>query len=275
MSAARSRIARTLIGAACIAAATCALVWFAFQFAPGEPRERTTDREPLPSTISTAGNRNYEAERIVDVPFGQTYRTESLTRGKWFSVSEEERSSWSDEERKRYLSEFNYIYDSDGVEIVPGETKTVSLDAFAEWYPHYALTTGYTEARKHECKIMLVELTLTNTMEYEQDLPVMQLWSEDFNGANDMLDNGGGGDSGNYLLQELYGTPSDRGLVQNSIPDEWFVLQPGETRTLTRPFLVYEKTFRDPAAYENIDPSRFCVALADYDPPTIYRLWLG
>ena len=75
MSAARSRIARTLIGAACIAAATCALVWFAFQFAPGEPRERTTDREPLPSTISTAGNRNYEAERIVDVPFGQTYRT--------------------------------------------------------------------------------------------------------------------------------------------------------------------------------------------------------
>ena len=58
---------------------------------------------------------------------------------------------------------------------------------------------------------MLVELTLTNTMEYEQDLPVMQLWSEDFNGANDMLDNGGGGDSGNYLLQELYGTPSDRG----------------------------------------------------------------
>ena len=39
--------------------------------------------------------------------------------------------------------------------------------------------------------------------------------------------------------------------------------------------LIYENTFRDPAAYENIDPSRFCVALADYDPPTIYRLWLG
>ena len=46
----------------------------------------------------------------------------------------------------------------------------------------------------------------------------MQLWSEDFNGANDMLDNGGGGDSGNYLLQELHGTPSDRGLVQNEHP---------------------------------------------------------
>ncbi len=74
MSAARSRIARTLIGAACIAAATCALVWFAFQFAPGEPRERHDGSRTPSSTISTAGNRNYEAERIVDVPFGQTYR---------------------------------------------------------------------------------------------------------------------------------------------------------------------------------------------------------
>ncbi len=73
-------------------------------------------------------------------------------------MSEEERSSWSDEERERYLSEFNYIYDSDGVEIVPGETKTVSTH-LRSWYPHYALTTGRnTQARKHECKIMLVEL---------------------------------------------------------------------------------------------------------------------
>ena len=53
------------------------------------------------------------------------------------------------------------------------------------------------------------------------------------------------------------------------------MLEPGETRSWTVPSLIYENTFRDPAAYENIDPSRFCVALADYDPPTIYRLWLG
>lgn len=275
MSAARSRIARTLIGAACIAAATAALVWFAFQFTPGEPRERTADQGPHPASISAVGASSYEAERIVDVPFGQTFRTESLTRGKWFSVSEEERDSWSDEERERYLSEFNYIYDSDGIEIVPASMKAVTLDAFAEWYPHYALTTGYAEARKHECKVLLVDVTMTNIMEYEQHLPVMKLWSEDFNGANDMLDNGGGGDSGGYLLGELYGVPSERGLVQNTLPDDWNVLQPGETCTFTMPHLVYRNTFRDPAAFDDIDPSRFCLALADYDPPTIYRLWLG
>lgn len=275
MSAARIRIARTALGAVCIAAATAALVWFAFQFTPGEPRARTADRESRPASISAVGAGSYEAERIVDVPFGQTFRTESLTRGKWFRISEEERASWSDEERKRYLDEYNYLYDSDGVEIIPHELKAVSLDAFAEWYPHYALTTGYTEARKHECKIVLVDLTMTNTMDYEQNLPVVQLWSEDFNGANDMLDNGGGGDSGGYLLEELYGVPSERGLVQNSLPDEWFTLQPGEARTFTLPYLVYRNTFCDPAAYDDIDPSRFCLALSDYDPPTVYRLWLG
>ena len=275
MSAARSRIARTLVGVACIAAAVCALVWFGFQFAPGEPRAQTAKQDSLYSSISAAGNAAYEAERIVDVPFGQAYRTESLTRGKWFSTSEEERATWSDEERERRLSEFNYIEDSDGVEVVPVGMKAVTLDAFAEWYPHYALTTGYAQAREHECKIVLVDVTVTNTMDYAQSLPVMQLWSEDFNGANDMLDNGGGGDSGGYLLGELYGVPSDRGLVQNSIPDDWNVLQPGETRTFTRPFLVYARSFRDRSAYDDIDPSRFCLALADYDPPTVYRLWLG
>lgn len=275
MSAARSRIVRAALGAACIAAATAALVWFAFQFTPGEPRARKADQGPRPASISAIGASSYEAERIVDVPFGQTFRTESLTRGKWFSVSEEERASWSDEERERYLSEFDYLYDSDGIEIVPASMKAVTLDAFAEWYPHYALTTGYTEARKHECKVLLVDATMTNTMECEQYLPVMQLWSEDFNGANDMLDNGGGGDSGGYLLGELYGAPSERGLVQNTLPGDWNVLQPGETRAVTLPYLVYANTFCDRSAYDDIDPSRFCLALSDYDPPTIYRLWLG
>ena len=81
--------------------------------------------------------------------------------------------------------------------------------------------------------------------------------------------------SDKYLFEEMYGESSDSGLVEKHLPDGWNVLEPGETRSWTVPSLIYENTFRDPAAYENIDPSRFCVALADYDPPTIYRLWLG
>ena len=273
MSAARSRIARTLIGAACIGAATCAFVWFAFQFAPGEPRELTVGDESYASSIEASGNSRYVAEGIVDIPFGQTYKTDGLTWGKWFSVSEDERSSWSDEEREQRLASESYLYDSSGIEFAAQGLKTVSLEAFAEWYPHYAETTGYTEARKHACKLLLVDIAMTNTSDHAQTLPRFVLWSEDANGANDTLENGMGSDK--YLFEEMYGESSDRGLVEKHLPDGWNVLEPGETRSWTVPSLIYENTFRDPAAYENIDPSRFCVALADYDPPTIYRLWLG
>lgn len=268
MGATRGRIARTAIGGACIAAAACALVWFAFQFTPGEPRERTEKLDSLFSSISASGNRSYEAERIVDIPFGQAYRTESLTRGKWFAVSEDERASWSDEERERLLSEFNYIYDSNGVEIVPAGMKAVTLDAFAEWYPHYLQTTGYTQAHEHECKVLLVDVTMTNSADYAQRMPTFALWSEDLNGASDVLDQGAGNNA--YLIEELYGIDSGDGLVQYTLPDDWNMLEAGETRTLTVPYLVYKNTFANPAAYDDVDPARFCLALADYDPPTIY-----
>ncbi|MEE0592781.1 MAG: hypothetical protein UCO86_03865, partial [Eggerthella lenta] len=124
MSAARSRIARTLIGAACIGAATCAFVWFAFQFAPGEPRELTVGDESYASSIEASGNSRYVAEGIVDIPFGQTYKTDGLTWGKWFSVSEDERSSWSDEEREQRLASESYLYDSSGIEFAAQGLKT-------------------------------------------------------------------------------------------------------------------------------------------------------
>ena len=56
-----------LIGAACIGAATCAFVWFAFQFAPGEPRELTVGDESYASSIEASGNSRYVAEGIVDI----------------------------------------------------------------------------------------------------------------------------------------------------------------------------------------------------------------
>lgn len=216
MSAARSRIARTLIGAACIGAATCAFVWFAFQFAPGEPRELTVGDESYASSIEASGNSRYVAEGIVDIPFGQTYKTDGLTWGKWFSVSEDERSSWSDEEREQRLASESYLYDSSGIEFAAQGLKTVSLEAFAEWYPHYAETTGYTEARKHACKVLLVDIAMTNTSDHAQTLPRFVLWSEDANGANDTLENGMGSDK--YLFEEMYGESSDRGLVEKHLP---------------------------------------------------------
>lgn len=71
MSAARSRIARTLIGAACIAAATCALVWFAFQFAPGEPRELTVGDESYASSSKPAETADTSQKGLSTSPSGK------------------------------------------------------------------------------------------------------------------------------------------------------------------------------------------------------------
>ena len=147
MSGASAKTMRSAAGAACIAAVVAAFGCFALQFVPGEPR--APQPEEFDGSIDGVGNNRYRAERIVDVPFGQTYRAESLTRGKWFSMSEDERAALSDEERERLLNEFDYIYDSDGIEITPGDMRAVSLEAFAEWYPHYTQTLGYEQASRY------------------------------------------------------------------------------------------------------------------------------
>lgn len=268
MSAARSRIARTALGAVCIAAATAALVWFAFQFTPGEPRARTADTEVGRSQAS--GGSRYAAESIADVAQGETLRVEGLTQGKGFSYSEEEITAWPDEERERTANSDSWRYDQPALDLTVTGFKAMTDDAFIEWYPHYG--DARIESSDAEAKVFLVELTVTNPNDEPARMYTPMLWSEDFNGASDNLGNGLHTDK--YLLDELYGEPQDT-FATYSIPDDWNVIQPGETRTFTVPFLVYEKTFHDPAAYDDIDPSRFCLALSDYDPPTVYRLWLG
>lgn len=274
MSTKRTTIARATLGIACIAVATCALVWFAFQFVPGTPRAASTEADDYGSSIAAAGNGRYVAQTVVDVPFGQPFIANGVTRGKWFSFSEEERASWSEEDKDRFLNEYGYLYEIDGIEITPGATKAVTLDAFAEWYPHYAQTTGYAEAHGHECKVLLVDVTMTNTADHAQRMPPLALWSEELDGADDVLDQDVGSDGG-YLLSELYGVDSGTGLVQYAMPEGWDMLEPGETRTWTLPRLVFRSSFENPEAYDDMDPSAFCLALADYDPPAIYRLWLG
>ena len=268
MSTARNRIARTLVGIACITAATCALIWFAFQFTPGEPRERVADTTIGRSIAS--GSSRYAAESIVDAVPGETLHVEGLTQGKGFSYSEEEIAAWPDEERERTANSDSWRYDQPALNLTVTGFKAMTDNAFIEWYPHYG--DARIEFSDAEAKVFLVELTATNPNGEPTSLYTPMLWSEDFNGASDNLGNGVYTDK--YLLGELYGEPQDK-FAAYSIPDNWNILQPGETRTFTLPFLVYENTFRDPEAYDDIDPSHFCLALSDYDPPTIYRLWLG
>ncbi|WP_232050798.1 hypothetical protein [Arabiibacter massiliensis] len=268
MNATRNRTARAFAGGACIAIAACALAWFALQFLPGEPREHVVDTEVGRGQASSASR--YDAESIVDVRVGEEIRLEGLTGGKGFAYSEEEIASWSAEERANNMGADSWRYDLPTLGVSVVGLRTVTEDAFAEWYPHYGeAAVAFGDAER---KAFLAELTVTNPGDEPARIPTFQLWSEDFEGASDKLGSGIFVDK--YLTDELYGEPQD-GFTTFTLPDGWNVLKPGETRSWTVPFLVYANSFRDRSAYDDIDPARFCLAVADYDPPTIYRLWLG
>lgn len=269
MITARSTLARTLIGIALLAVATCALAWFASHFAPGEPR--TPEPDTKTGWNQASGSSRLDAERIVDVPLGETLHADGLTFGKSFSSSEEEIASWSDEERERITGSDSWRYDVPALDFTVVDCRALSDDAFIAWYPHYG--DARTKPDRAEAKVVLVDLSVTNPAEEPVAFPTaFQLWSEDLVGASDKLGSGIAQDT--YLLEELYGEPQGQ-IVEYGLPDGWNGIEPGETRTFTCAYLVYKNAFADPNGFDDFDPSRFCLAIADYDPPTVYRLWLG
>ncbi|BAK44998.1 hypothetical protein [Eggerthella sp. YY7918] len=272
MKAVNSLIARKVTGGAIIALIIVAFAWFASNFAPGTPRSPKIDTET--GSMQAAGtisdmSIHLNADDITDVPFGETFRTEDLTHGKSFAESAETIASWTEEERKARMSAESWLYDLPTLDVTMTGLKALSDEAFIEWYPHYG--DARIELSDTEKKVFLVEATVTNPTDKPAAIPMaFALWSEDFNRA----DGGGGIGCDKYLLEELYGKPQEK-YVSYALSDGWNEVAPGETRTFTFPYLVYKNAFRDSAAYEDIDPSHFCLTVTDFDPPTIYRLWLG
>ena len=49
----------------------------------------------------------------------------------------------------------------------------------------------------------------------------------------------------------------------------------GETRTVTLPNLVSRPLLSNPSSYDQLDLSQLCLVAPSYDPPLLYRIWLG
>lgn len=268
MSAPNTRIARTAVGTACIIVVMIAFGWFALQFVPGEPRTSQPDLETGRSQAAQSSLIN--AESIVDVPFGKTTALKGITQGKSFLYPEEEVASWTAKERENAMNAESWRFELHELDMTVSELKAVSEKSFIEWNTHYGETLF--EPINVEKKMFLVEVSVKNLTSKPAALPTFLLWSEDFIGTNDKLENGVRPNGG--LTAELYGEPKEDSIPY-SLPDDWNSIAPGETRTFTIPFLVYKNAFADPDAYENPDPARFCLTISDFDPPTIYRFWLG
>ncbi|MEG1245652.1 MAG: hypothetical protein RSD15_04560, partial [Gordonibacter sp.] len=77
------------------------------------------------------------AEATVDIPFGQAYHLKGITQGKKFAYSDEEVTSWSEEQRARSMNATSWVSEASGLEITLSSAKALTEDAFIEWYPHY------------------------------------------------------------------------------------------------------------------------------------------
>lgn len=270
------RTARTAIGLCCLAISVLALGWLIGRYIPGEPRE------PLAAAHDSGGGAKYygsllEADEIVDVGTGTSYAVDALTFGKKYRTSDNELARTTDTERQNAAAQESWDFDYPNLEFAVVGAKAVSMDAFKEWYPHFAAVeqraVGSTRpTARPETRVILVEATVTNTGAEAAALPDPLLWSGDIAGADDRLRNGMPCDRD--LIVELYGEPSDE-FVSYTVLDSWNVIEAGETQTRTYPYVVCRGDLASSASLDDLDLANYCLAFSDYDPATIYRFWLA
>ena len=266
--AANRLIVRRVIGACCLAAATCALFLSISSFFPIAP-------DATQKVVRTQHIGNYapslDAESIVEVQVGDVLSCERIVQGKRWLYSEEELAALSQEELAALMSAESWEVDFSGLRItVRGATIIEGADFLVE-HPHYAEADPFFDYG-YAFKIVLVEVEASNASSQAIELPDLLLWIEDFLGASDRTNNGLHPDK--YALAELYGVPVE-GSVQYRIPGDWRVVEPGETRILTIPYLASDTLFKYANDYERLVPRDLCLSVSSYDLPTVYRLWLG
>ena len=63
-------------------------------------------------------------------------------------------------------------------------------------------------------------------------------------------------------------------LVTKVYRSEQDTVEPGKSVEIILPFKVNKNALKDQSAFDNLDPSDFCLQLVDFDSGTAYRLWL-
>lgn len=257
-----------------MAVALLTLVWFASHFAPGAPRSPEPEQGRSSWSIANSSFPNpVQAETIVDIPFGTTYRADAITMGKKFLTKPDYIEAMDDEAKARTTQSPGWEYNVGDFSLSVGEAKVVPGEAFGGFYPHYVEANQDPNSPLQDSVFFLIEVTATNTTDTPTTVPIdaIFLWSDTLFGANDQLFTGIG--QGKYLLKEFFGTPQDD-FLSYKLSDDWNILEPSETAQWTFAYCVNKGLFTNPEDLENIDLSKFCLTIGDWDPPTIYRLWL-
>lgn len=281
----------------CVAALTLTMGWFASKFIPGTPRSPKTE---VTQTRHGSGVSPYKiaADTVIAIPQGNTWTMEDLNQGKAYQREDFTDEEWASipvdiqsyiEQRLPVLATevdphapsgdswpLNAIWTlpaSSGLDVTVASTRTVTVEAFAEFYPAYLTSPDYVADDNRT--VFLVDIVATNITDTETvTVPQFTLWSPDLRYADDSASSSIGMDK--YLMGSLYpGSDEDAGKISNTHQDNWGALSPGETRTFTLAYLVRESDFANITTYQDHDLSQLCIEVFDYLPVTVYRLWLG
>ncbi|MCC2784827.1 MULTISPECIES: hypothetical protein [Eggerthella] len=264
-----TRTVRIAAGTVCLIVVALAMGWFVGRYIPGDPRE------PEPRIGDGLAPRSGLAiEKVIDADPGTTLKLSNITQGIKYMHTESDREPLSAAAVENWKESGNWEYDCPDINVSVLETKTTGTASFADWYPNYKASNWEVY---NNSKIVAVTLSITNASEedlvYWQDIPEFTLWSPNI--AN--LDGSLG--SGAMLDQAAFWdtNPPLRSFDESSTdPDRgrYIDLKPGESQTLVFPFKINKNNLIDQSAFDELDPSDFCIQTADYDSGTAYRLWL-
>ncbi len=265
-----NRSKRMLAGTACLVAAALVMGWFIGQYVPGVPREP----QPQPLDGLTEGS-GLAARSVVDRPAGSTLELRGVVQGYAYRPGADSVANGAVE---RYQQVGLWEYECPDVDVSVDEIRIVPTESFAAWYPQYYSSQDSSQAPTtyNDSAIVAVTVTVANASQNPigdwQRLPQFTLWSENLARLDDAMGAGAMVDSSFYLVNDRL-----RPYDEDSDDPEYGTyvdLDPGESQTVVLPFKVNKNNLIDQSAFDELDPSGFCIQTADYAAQTAYRLWL-
>lgn len=255
-----TRSVRIAIGTVCLIAIALVMGWFVGRYIPGTPHE------PEPrigdGLYSETG---YAASEIVDLAPGSTLKAHGITQGIAYNGRPEEvEQAIPSEIEEAWREAGEWEYDVPDFDLSVSQIKVISAKSFADWYPEYA-GTYYPAYESSELVAVTVSVANVSSeaIDLQHDFPMhnFSLWGENLDHIDDSLGAGARLDDAYYFANTVYRS-------------EQKAVEPGESVEIILPFKVNKNALKDQNAFDDLDPSDFCLQLVDFDSGTAYRLWL-
>lgn len=257
-----TRSIRIAAGTVCLVTIALVMGWFVGHYVPGEPGK------PEPRIGDGLYTKTgHKANKIADFAPGSTLELRDITQGALYHTRPDEATSTPPEIVALHKESEMWEYESPNIDLSVTEVKVISTTSFAEWYPDYTNSMYTYDPMYEDSELIAVGVSITNvshnpiTQWYKLPIENVTLWSENLSYIDDSLGAGA-------VLDGAFG------LANTNLSGEILRIEPGESQSLILPFKINKNALKNQEAFDDLDPSDFCLQFVDFDSGTAYRLWL-